>query len=181
MIITLFQNDNFTASDVVMVTYSLQAYSLGLIAFMCIKIFAPGFYSRHDTRTPVRIGIIAMVANMGMNIVLVFMLDMAHTGLALATSLAAYLNAGLLFRGLRREGVFEFQPGWVSFLVRLMCANAVMSVFLVLYAGDWLQWLDWGTWQRIAQMAILCFGGMALYLLTLLVLGMRPADFRRQA
>lgn len=181
MIITLFQNDNFTASDVVMVTYSLQAYSLGLLAFMCIKIFAPGFYSRHDTRTPVRIGIIAMVANMVMNILLVFVLDMAHTGLALATSLAAYLNAGLLFFGLRREGVFDFQPGWLLFVVRLVCANAVMCVFLVFIAGDWREWLEWDIWQRIRQMTLLCVGGMTLYLLTLLVSGMRPADFRRQA
>ncbi|HDZ09269.1 murein biosynthesis integral membrane protein MurJ [Pseudohongiella sp.] len=181
MIITLFQNDNFTANDVMMVTYSLQAYSLGLLAFMSIKIFAPGFYSRQDTRTPVRIGIIAMVANMVMNILLVFVLDMAHTGLALATSLSAYLNAGLLFMGLRREGVFDFQPGWTVFLVRLLCANAVMCVFLVLVAGDWRLWLQWDIWQRVWQMAVLCFGGMALYMLALLVSGMRPADFRRQA
>lgn len=181
MIITLFQNDNFTANDVVMVTYSLQAYTLGLLAFMSIKIFAPGFYSRQDTRTPVRIGIIAMVANMVLNILLVFVLDMAHTGLALATSLAAYLNAGLLFAGLRREGVFDFQPGWAIFLLRLLAANILMSVFLVLLAGDWQLWLEWGTWQRIRMMALLCFGGISIYALSLLVTGMRPADFRRQA
>ena len=181
MIITLFQNDNFTANDVVMVTYSLQAYSLGLLAFMSIKIFAPGFYSRQDTKTPVRIGIIAMVANMVMNILLVFVLDMAHTGLALATSLAAYLNAGMLFAGLRREGVFDFQPGWVMFLLRLLSANVVMCLFLSFIAGDWRLWLDWDIWHRIRQLALLCFGGMALYMLTLWVSGMRPADFRRQA
>src|SRR5690606_8641219 len=68
MIITLFQNDNFNVNDVVQVTASLKAYTLGLVAFMAIKIFAPGYYARQDTRTPVRIGIIAMVANMAMNI-----------------------------------------------------------------------------------------------------------------
>ena len=89
MIITLFQNDNFDVFDVTQVTLSLQAYTLGLVAFMAIKVFAPGYYARQDTKTPVRIGIIAMVANMALNILLVFVLDMAHSGLALATSLAA--------------------------------------------------------------------------------------------
>lgn len=181
MIITLFQNDNFDVNDVVQVTYSLQAYSLGLVAFMAIKILAPGFYSRQNTRTPVRIGVIAMAANMVMNIVLVFGLGMAHTGLALATSLAAFLNAGLLFAGLRRDGVFHFQSGWGLFLFRMMLANTLMCVFLVTMAGDWQQWLQWDNWQRIRIMAMLCAGGMLLYVGSLFVTGMRPADFRRQA
>jgi putative peptidoglycan lipid II flippase len=99
LIITLFQGQNFSVDDVTKVTSSLQAYTLGLVAFMSIKVFAPGYYSRQDTRTPVRIGILAMVANMVMNILLVFVLDFAHTGLALATSLAAILNATLLLLG----------------------------------------------------------------------------------
>lgn len=181
MIITLFLNENFDANDVLQVTYSLQAYTLGLVAFMAIKILAPGFYSRQNTRTPVRIGIIAMAANMVLNIILVFGLGMAHTGLALATSLAAFLNAGLLFAGLRRDGVFHFQPGWGVFLARMLLANALMCVFLVYVAGEWQQWLDWGNWQRIRVMTLLCVGGMLLYVGSLFMTGMRPADFRRQA
>jgi putative peptidoglycan lipid II flippase len=181
MIITLFHGENFVTEDVVQVTRSLQAYSLGLVAFMAIKVFAPGFYSRQDTRTPVRIGIIAMVVNMALNVILVFGLQMAHTGLALATSLAAFLNAGMLWAGLRKDGVFQFQPGWGVFSLRVMLANALMCLFLVWLAGDWQQWLDWSTWRQVWMMALLCFGGMAVYALTLLLGGMRPADFRRQA
>jgi putative peptidoglycan lipid II flippase len=181
MIITLFQNDNFDVNDVVQVSYSLRAYTLGLVAFMAIKILAPGFYSRQNTRTPVRIGIIAMAVNMVLNIVLVFGLGMAHTGLALATSLAAFLNAGLLFVGLRRDGVFHFQPGWWVFLARMLVANSLMCIFLVYIAGEWQQWLDWGNWQRIRLMSVLCFGGLLIYVASLFVSGMRPADFRRQA
>ena len=179
MIITLFQNDNFDVDDVVQVTSSLQAYSLGLVAFMAIKIFAPGFYSRQNTRTPVKIGIIAMVANMVFNIILVFWLDMAHTGLALATSLAAFLNAGLLFTALVRDGVYRFQAGWAVFLLRLLLANILMSVFLLWLAGDWRVWLEWGLMERIGTLALVCMGGLAVYGATLFVTGMRPADFRR--
>lgn len=181
MIITLFQNDNFDVNDVMQVTSSLQAYTVGLVAFMAIKVFAPGYYARQDTRTPVRIGIIAMAANMVLNILLVFVLDLAHTGLALATSLAAFLNAGLLLAGLIRAGVFSFQPGWTKFVLQMLLANALMSMFLVWFAGDWQDWLDWGTGQRASMMATVCFGGMAVYALGLLVSGVRPSYFRRQA
>lgn len=181
MIITLFQNDNFDVNDVIQVTYSLQAYSLGLVAFMAIKIFAPGFYSRQNTRTPVKIGIIAMAANMVLNIILVFWLDMAHTGLALATSLAAFLNAGLLFAGLVREGAYRFQPGWVVFLMRMVLANILMCVFLVWLAGDWRLWLEWSLMQQVGMLGALCIGGLVIYVAALLATGMRPADFRRQA
>lgn len=181
MIITLFQNDNFDVNDVIQVTYSLQAYSLGLVAFMAIKIFAPGFYSRQNTRTPVKIGIIAMAANMVLNIILVFWLGMAHTGLALATSLAAFLNAGLLFAGLVREGAYRFQPGWGMFLMRMVLANILMCVFLVWLAGDWRLWLEWPLVQQIGMLTALCIGGLVIYAAALLATGMRPADFRRQA
>lgn len=181
MIITLFQNDNFDAFDVTQVTASLQAYSIGLTAFMAIKVFAPGYYARQNTSTPVRIGIIAMVANMGLNILFVFVLDMAHTGLALATSLAAFLNSGLLLTGLLRGGVFYFQSGWLTFLARMLLANTLMSILIVWLAGDWRVWLEWDITRRAGMLAVVCFGGLLTYLAALFVTGMRPADFRRQA
>ncbi len=180
LIITLFQGQNFSVDDVVKVTSSLQAYTFGLLAFMAIKVFAPGYYSRQDTRTPVRIGIIAMVANMVMNILLVFVLDFAHTGLALATSLAAFLNAGLLLHGLYKQGIFRFQAGWPVFLLRMLAANTVMSLFLWQVAGDWHVWLEWGSWERIGQIALLCVGGLLLYMLTLFVCGARLRHFQGQ-
>ncbi len=181
LIITLFQNENFTVNDVMQVTTSLRAYALGLLPFMAIKIFAPGYYSRQDTSTPVRIGIIAMTVNMVLNIVLVFVLDMAHTGLALATSLAAFVNAILLFKGLHVKKIFWFQPGWGRFCVQLLLANAVMMSFVVLYAGDWQSWLDLNDWTRVTQILILCVGGVLLYGLVLFLSGVRLRDFQRHS
>jgi putative peptidoglycan lipid II flippase len=181
LIITLFQGQNFSVGDVGKVTSSLQAYTLGLLAFMSIKIFAPGYYSRQNTRTPVRIGIVAMVANMVMNLVLVFVFDFGHTGLALATSLAAMLNAGLLLLGLIRQGVFRFQAGWGLFLLRMLLANVLMSAFLWWLAGDWQNWLDWGTWTRILWMSVLTFGGLGLYMLCLYASGVRLRHFQGQS
>jgi putative peptidoglycan lipid II flippase len=173
ILVTLFQNDNFSVTDVIRVTSSLQAYAFGLIAFMAVKIFAPGFYARQDTKTPVRIGIIAMATNMVLNIVLVFLFDLGYVGLALATSLAAFVNAGLLFAGLRRDGVYHFQSGWLRFLLRIIVANAFMVAFLIFYAGNWQDWLEWGGWQRATQLGVLSVGGLAIYLITLFGAGMR--------
>lgn len=172
LLITLFQNDNFTVQDVTSAAGSLRAYALGLLAFMAIKIFAPGFYARQDTRTPVRIGIIAMTANMIMNIAF-FSAGLAHVGLALATSLAAFLNAGLLWRGLSRDKVFQLQPGWGKFLLQILVANLGMAVFLVYVAGDWEQWLQWSIWSRVLHMAWLVLGGICLYALVLAIFGLR--------
>ena len=181
MIITLFQNDNFDVFDVTQVTLSLQAYALGLTAFMAIKVFAPGYYARQNTSTPVRIGIVAMVVNMFLNILLVFVLDFAHTGLALATSLAAFLNAGLLLFGLWRGGIYQFQPGWGVFMARMLLANVIMAGMLIWVAGDWRLWLDWPVAQRAFMLAVVCVGGLLTYLAVLFLTGMRAADFRRQA
>jgi putative peptidoglycan lipid II flippase len=157
---------------------SLRAYAVGLTAFMAIKIFAPGFYARQDTRTPVKIGIIAMSTNMVLNIAF-YLGGLAHVGLALATSLAAYLNAGLLLRGLRRDGVFQFQSGWGVFLLRLLFANITMGIFLFYFSGDWQDWTEWVMFVKISQLSILVVGGMVVYAASLLLAGLRWRDIHR--
>lgn len=172
LLITLFQNDNFTEVDVLRSAGSLRAYALGLIAFMAIKIFAPGYYARQDTSTPVKIGVIAMVTNMVLNLVF-YLSGMAHVGLALATSLAAFLNAGLLLRGLYSAGVFRFHPGWPLLLLRLLLANALMAFFLISFAGDWQLWSDWSMFTKVSQLAMLVIGGIAIYTGVLFAAGLR--------
>ena len=172
LLITLFQSDNFDLDAVLRSAGSLRAYSLGLIAFMSIKIFAPGFYSRQNTSTPVKIGIIAMAANMVLNLVF-YLNGMAHVGLALATSLAAFINAGLLLRGLVADGVFRFQSGWLLLLLRLAIANGAMAFFIISFAGDWELWTQWSVSTKVVQMSILVLGGVAIYVAALFVSGLR--------
>lgn len=172
LLVTLFQNDNFTADDVVNAAGSLRAYAFGLLAFMSVKIFAPGYYARQDTRTPVRIGVIAMAANMAMNVTF-YLAGYAHVGLALATSLAAFINAGLLWSGLVRDGVFKRQAGWLLFALRMLVANTAMAWFLLVFAGQWQLWLDWSLQERIMQMAMLVFGGIGLYAVMMFAAGLR--------
>ncbi|MFN3587246.1 MAG: murein biosynthesis integral membrane protein MurJ, partial [Moraxellaceae bacterium] len=110
LIAALFHHGKFDAEDVAKSAAALQALSGGILAFMLIKVFAPGYFSRQDTKTPVRIGIIAMVANMVFNLILVW--ELKHVGLSLASTLSAFLNAGLLYHGLHRRGVYRLERHW---------------------------------------------------------------------
>ncbi len=176
MLATLFYSEAFTEHDVAMATRSLMAYSPGLLAIMLIKILAPGFYARQDTRTPVRIGIIAMVSNMVFNVVLVF--PLAHAGLALATTLSSSLNAYLLYRGLRRDRVLIPSPDWMSLVVRALVAGGVMGGFLVWAIGGVDYWLNIGFWQRIGYLVFWIGCAAAIYFLVLLLMGVRLRHFR---
>jgi putative peptidoglycan lipid II flippase len=184
ILVTLFQYGALEPGDVTMASFSLRAYSLGLLAFMLVKVLAPGFYARKDMVTPVRIGIIAMVANMVLNLALVIplyvYLDLGHVGLALATSLSAWLNAGLLLRGLRRGEVLVFQPGWGRFLGRLLASCGAMAVALWLLLPDFADWQGWSWWERALELGLLVAAGLAAYLGCQALLGTRPGDFYTQ-
>lgn len=176
LLISLFHYGAMTERDIAMAAMSLRAYSLGLVAFMLIKVLAPGFFARQNTRTPVKIGIIAMVANMVFNLILIW--PLAHAGLALATALSAFLNAGLLGWLLKKEGVLVFQPGWGRYAVQLLGGCTVMGVGLAWLAPDWQQWLGWGVWARVQWLAALVVAGAAVYFAWLAAFGVRVRHFR---
>jgi putative peptidoglycan lipid II flippase len=184
ILVTLFQYGALQPGDVEMASLSLRAYCVGLLAFMLVKVLAPGYYARQDMVTPVRYGIITMVANMVMNIAFVvplyLLLNIGHVGLALATSLAAWLNAGLLFRGLRRGDVLRLQPGWGRFLLRLVLSTAAMVAAILWLAPEVEAWSAWHWWQRGSRLAILVAAGLVSYLACQALLGTRPGDFSTQ-
>lgn len=179
MITTIFQYGEFSEASVTMASLSLKAYSLGLIGFIMVKVLVPGFFARQDTRTPVRIGIIAVVANIVLN--LVFVVPMAltgasapHAGLALATSCSAIINASLLFHTLKKTGVFIVISGWPAFLVRVGVACLVMVLYLWWATADMGQWLQWGVFERVWNLFLLIIAGGAVYLVVLVATGIRP-------
>jgi putative peptidoglycan lipid II flippase len=172
LLTTLFQYGEFGASDVRMASRSLVAYAFGLTAFIYIKVLAPGFYSRQDMRSPVRIGVIAMIVNMGLNVALIF--PLAHAGLALATSMSAFLNAGLLLRRLRSERVYLPASGWRVFGLRIGAASLVMSLFLLWAVPEVGHWLSWTATQRVLNLLVWILAAVILYFLVLLLSGLRP-------
>lgn len=175
---TIFYHGEITAYDVGKMSLSLQAYGSGLLAFMMIKVLAPGYYARQDTRTPVKIGIQAMVVNMVLNLALVFPLQ--HAGLALATSLSAYFNVYMLYRGLRQQSVYQPQRGWTSFVLKALLANGSLLLFVWWLMGDAQQWLTWPVLERSWHMALIVIAGVILYGLVLLAAGLRFRHIKGQ-
>ncbi|SNY98612.1 murein biosynthesis integral membrane protein MurJ [Halomonas sp. hl-4] len=179
LLITLFHYGAMTDTDIQMAAMSLRAYAVGLVAFMLIKVLAPGFFARQNTKTPVKVAIFAMVANMLFNLILVW--PLAHAGLALATALSAFLNAGLLGYLLYKEGVLVFQPGWGRFAVQLVGGCALMSLALYFVAPEWTAWLAMSLWQRVAWVSGLVALGAGLYFTWLGALGLRIRHLKMRA
>lgn len=179
MMATLFNYGRFDGHDVQMSAQALIAYAVGLIGLIAVKILAPGFYARQDIRTPVKIAVIVLILTQGLN--LVFIGPFHHAGLALSISVAACVNALLLLTGLRRQGIYVPQPGWLSFLSRVVAAQCVLGAVTLAVAWQ-VNWLgpEMHRAVRIAWLACAIGSGLLAYGATLWVLGFRPADFRRR-
>jgi len=171
---TLFHSGEFTPTDVAMAQRSLMAYALGLMGFLGVKVLAPGFYARQDTRTPVRIAVIALIVNMVFNLLLMF--PLGHAGLALATTISALVNAGLLLRGLLNLGVYRPLPGWGGRVTKALIACAAMGLLIWWGGGTTAHWITMGDGERVMRLSAWIGAGATVYFLTLLGLGIRPRD-----
>jgi putative peptidoglycan lipid II flippase len=199
LVATLFQYGRFTPFDTRMAALSVFGLSFGLPAFALVKVVLPAFYARQDTRTPVRAGVTSLVANMALNFALLGVLYLAmvpeaarakgvlaamaatpglHLALGIASALASYVNLALLWRWLRRDGVYQPAPGWPRFTLRLVLACAALCA--VVLAG--LHWAPDFTvvpkWSRVGWLLGLVAAGAAAYGATLVAMGWRLRELR---
>ncbi|NBB93903.1 MAG: murein biosynthesis integral membrane protein MurJ [Gammaproteobacteria bacterium] len=199
LVITLFQHGAFTASDASMAAWALLAYCLGLPGFIGVKILAPAYFSRQDSKTPVKIAVLSLVVNMVLNVLFVvaiagwlagwsdeggFMAMLAnhpgaHAGLALASSASGWLNATLLWRGLRHQSLMP-RLAWRR-VAQVLGGCAVMALVLYGLQPDVERWLDGSTAWRAGMMAVVIVCGAASYTLVLLATGLRPRHLVRPA
>jgi putative peptidoglycan lipid II flippase len=181
LIATLFFHGAFSADDVFRTREALVAYSVGLTGLILVKVLAPGFYARQNVRTPVRIALISLAATQVMNIIFLKGFDLGHAGLALSIGLAACLNAAMLYHGLRQQGIFQPQAGWLIFTLKLCIAMIVMGGVLAFGIGRESEWLQGGTLGRTIHLSWLVPLGAGAYFATLWILGFRLRDFRQRA
>lgn len=185
LVATIYGRGEFDTRDVYMSMYALMAYSIGLLGFSLVKVLAPGYFARQDVRTPVRVGMISLAFGMTFNVgvvlpaALIFHVPAPHVLLALSTGMAAFLNSAMLFRGLKRSGVYRPEPGWLKLVLQVLTANAVMAGLLWWLAGELSRWLAWGSWERAGWLLTLVVAGVAAYFATLAALGLRVRDLRR--
>lgn len=177
----LFERGQFTFEDTQMTALALQCMSGGVIAFMLIKVFAPGFYAQQDTRTPVRVGLMAVAANAILNVIFIgfFKLihwEAEHMALALASTGSAMVNAGLLYFYLHQRNIFRFGAHWKKIFLQFMFANVVMIAALA-YALSWYNG-DVSQWMCVLEVLILCVVGVVAYLAALVAAGFRPRHIK---
>jgi putative peptidoglycan lipid II flippase len=186
MVSAIFGFKRLTLTDVQMASWALMAYSWGLMTFSLIKVLAPGYFARQDTRTPVRAGMIALAVNMALNIGVALPASRMgfpapHILLATSTCASSAVNAFLLWRGLRKRGIYNPSRVWRSFLPRILIACIVMGALLWWMSGDLAHWLAMPQWQRVWR----CLAGIAaaalLYFAVLFALGVRYKDLRTAA
>lgn len=178
LVVSLFQYGKFSAFDAAMTQRALVAYSVGLMGLIVVKVLAPGFYSRQDIKTPVKIAIITLIMTQVMN--LVFIGPLKHAGLSLSIGLAACLNASLLYWQLRKQKIFQPQPGWAIFLIKLVVAVVAMAAVLI--GAMWLMpaWDQGNMLARLLRLAVVVVAGVVAYFAVLGILGFRPRDFARR-
>ncbi|HDM8207894.1 TPA: murein biosynthesis integral membrane protein MurJ [Vibrio campbellii] len=176
MLMVLFMRGEFSPQDVHQASLSLLAYASGLLNFMLIKVLAPGYYSRQDTKTPVKYGIIAMVTNMVFNAIFAYFYG--YVGLAIATALSAFVNMALLYRGLHIAGVYQITKRTVFFIIRLVMAGAAMVAAILWQLEDMSVWLDWSFAHRSGVLGMLIGFGAVVYLAVVFLLGVRLKDLK---
>lgn len=183
LVATVFYGGVFTSNDVSMAALALQAFAIGLVGFSFVKILAPAYFAREDTKTPVRIGLVALAVNLVLSVSLAWYLmsigfEGTHAGLALAISIAALLNALLLYRGLRRDSVLQHSPGWMQLCVQVLVANALMWAVLARLERPLEWWLDGTSAERAAYLAVSIAAGAGVYVAVLFAMGLRPSKLR---
>jgi putative peptidoglycan lipid II flippase len=175
---TLFHYKAFNILDVLMTGHSLRAYAIGLPAFVLIKILSAGYFSRQDTKTPVTIGLIAVVANIVLNLLFVWLLfifhpEYAHVGLALATSFSAWLQAFLLFRKLKKIKVYQSRKKWSYFIAKILLALAAMIGIIMFGVDHVFVWQGWGVFDRVLNLILWVLVSMLSYFSVLWLTGLR--------
>ncbi len=178
LISTLFLYGEFTAHDMWMTRQALIAYSVGLLGLILVKVLAPGFYARQNIRTPVKVGILTLLATQVMN--LAFIWHLKHAGLALAIGLGACLNAAILFHLLRKQGIYSPLPGWGKFFFKVMMALACMAGSIYFAAGTANDWIEAGFSARALWLSGLVALGAGVYFASLWIMGIRLDQFKRR-
>ncbi|AYQ56724.1 Putative lipid II flippase MurJ [Bathymodiolus thermophilus thioautotrophic gill symbiont] len=174
LMITLFQYDKFDAFAAHQSALSLMAYGVGLIAFITIKILAPVFLARGDTKTPVKVGIIAMGTNVFLNAILAYYY--AHTGLAIATSISAAINASLLYYYLNQRAIFTLSKNFFKLFLKVLLATIIIAIFILNFNQTINDYLNASAWNRVLEIGYVISLSVLIYFVSLRLLGVKMRE-----
>jgi putative peptidoglycan lipid II flippase len=187
--VAIFHYGKFSPHDAYMTRAALMAYSFALLGWSMVKVLAPGFFARQDTKTPMRSAMWSLGATMALNLVFVagaYYFDALrsqgmHIVLALTNAVGGLVNSYLLYRGLRDHEVYHPGTGWRKLLLQILLANIAMAAALYFFSGDTAYWLQLPTWPRLGRLMACVVGGAGVYFAALWLAGARMEHFRLHA
>jgi putative peptidoglycan lipid II flippase len=169
LVSAIFEAGRFDARDAHFTALTLSLISLGLPAYVLVKVLTPGFYARRDTATPVKIAVVVLIANVILNFALIPPFGIG--GLAAAVALSSWLNCTMLYVLLHRRGHFRVERWLASRLARQLLAAGAMAIALLAIRHALSGWFDGSFVQRIAGVGAIVGGGLAVYFPLVWVLG----------
>lgn len=186
--VAIYHRREFTALDVEMTRVALMAFSFALLGWSLIKVLAPGYYARQDTKGPVKVAMRSLGLTMILNLILMGTLALTgrlqmhgmHALLALTNGVGALFNAAWLYRGLIRDGILKQNKANTAMVWRIVAASAAMGAVLWWFGGDVNVWLHATTTHRVLWLSALVAGGGATYFACLWLFGARARQFRLQ-
>lgn len=166
IVTVLFERGEFSADDAYQTGMALRGFALGLPGYVLIKVLQPGYFAREDTRTPMIMAAITVMVNIVFSLAL--FAPLGHVGIAIATTIAAWVNVLMLARGLK--GMVHVDADFWSRVLRICLASVVMGALV--WAGYWLleAWFNDGFWSQCIALALLVGFGMLIYAVLALVL-----------
>ena len=175
VVVTLFQYGKFTSLNSEMTAISLVAYMLALPAFIINKILLPAYYSRKDTKTPVKIGIIAMLANIVLNFLFVGLLIhyefiAVHVGLALASAVSGWMQTLLLYKGLKNQGVIPNGVVQWTVVFKISTASLMMAISIMFVISQLGDWSIYAGYIRYSYLLLCILFGLLIYFGSLTIL-----------
>lgn len=167
----IFMRGAFTSDHVLLSSSSLLASVSGLCAIMLVRVLVQGFAAIQDTKTPVKCGVIAIIANIIFNLILI--IPLSYVGLALSTALAAFVNASLLLFKLKQRNIYTLRKTSLIFIVKCFIAAIIMA-FVVRYACPYFDsFIAMSTFESAIYLSVLIALGAVVYIVSLFILGFR--------
>lgn len=179
----LYARGAFTLNDASQAGLALVHYGWGVPAFVLIKVLAPGFFAREDTKTPMRFVLFTVALNTVLGAGLFFWFKSqgwpGFPGLAIATSIAAWINAGLLFFGLQRRGWYRPGPRLISRIISVALASSAMGAALIYLLGQRVMLQSWVTYGKFVEVLAFITIGAIIYGIAAIVFGaVRMSDLK---
>lgn len=176
IIMTMFMRGKFGFEDVLSTSYPLFVMCLGLNSYMLISILANGFYANQNTKTPVKVGVVAAISNICFG--LIFAPFLGYIGLALASACSAFVNVSLLYFHLSKNGYYKVSRKTLIFALKLLISAFIMGALVAYFSPEIEQWALMTMWHKIYWLVWLIVLAAGSYFVCAITLGIRTKDFK---